>query len=184
MRLPTRSLAIVAVALALAGSSACGAEVDLAKAAQLVDVQTGYYDMGIVNGQTKLVPQAVVRVKNVSDRALPGFQMSASYWLVGDDGMKDENLITHLVAKDLAPGATSEPVLLRANFGFTLEVSRAEAFSNSYFRDFTMKVFGKVGGRIAKLGDVNIDRKIVPKDASVISKDAATILKDATSPTK
>lgn len=177
MRLPTQSFAIVAVALALAASSACGAEVDLATAAQLVDVQTGYYDMGIVNGQTKLVPQAVVRVKNVSDRALPGFQISASYWLVGDDGMKDENVIAHLVARDLAPGATSEPVLLRANFGFTLEVSRAEAFSNSHFRDFSMKVFGKIGGRIAKLGEFTVERK-------VILKDAAVILKDETSPTK
>ena len=173
MRFFTKPLAVLAVWLAVAGSSACGPEVDLAQAAQLVDVQTGYYDMGIVNGQTKLGPQAVVRVKNVSDRALPGFQISASYWLVGDDGMKDENLVTHLVAKDLAPGATSEPIVLRANFGFTLEVARAEAFSNSYFRDFTMKIFGKVGGRITKLSDVTVDRKIILKDAGTTANDGA-----------
>ena len=120
-----------------------------------------------------MVPEATLRVKNVGTRSLPvtGFQISASYWLVGDDGMKDENLVTHLVARDLAPGATSDPIVLRANFGFTLEVPRAEAFQNSYFRDFTMKVFGKVAGRTAKLGEFTVERKILTKDASSLSKD-------------
>jgi hypothetical protein len=166
MRLVTRLLAFAAISAALVVSTACGPEVDLAKAAQIVDVQTGYYDMGVINGKTKMVPQAVVHVKNVSDRTLPGFQMSTSFWVVGDDGMKDEMIVQHSVAKDLAPGATSDAILLRANFGFTLEVPRAEAFSNSYFRDFTMKVFGKVGGRIAKLGEFTVDRKIIAKDAA------------------
>ena len=171
MRLLTHSLAVAAVSLALAGSSACGPEVDLAKSVQLVDITSGYYDMGIVNGKSKIVPQAIVHVKNVGSSALPGFQMSSSYWLVGDDGMKDENLVQHLVAKDLAPGATSEAILLRANFGFTPEMSRAEAFNSSYFRDFTMKIFGKIGGRIAKLGEVTVERKILPKDAAPAAKD-------------
>ena len=171
MRLVTRLLALATVSAVLVTSAACGPEVDLAKAVELVDIQSGYYDMGIVNGKTKMVPQAMVRVKNISGRELSGFQMSASYWLVGDDGMKDENLVTHSVAKDLAPGATSEPIVLRANFGFTLDVPRAEAFANSQFRDFTIKIFGKIGGRIAKLGEVNVERKILTKDATTPSKD-------------
>lgn len=171
MRLVTCSLALAAVSAVLVTSAACGPEIDLAKSAQLVDVQSGYYDMGVINGKTKMVPQAIVHVKNVSDRALPGFQMSTSFWLVGDDGMKDEMIVQHLVAKDLAPGATSEAILLRANFGFTLEVSRAEAFQNSYFKDFSMKVFGKISGRIAKLGEFTVDRKIIAKDSGTPSKD-------------
>lgn len=170
MRLLTSSFAAAAVSLALVGASACGPEVDLAKSAQIVDVQSGYYDMGIVNGKSKIVPQVIVHVKNVSDRTLPGFQMSATYWLVGDDAEKDEKLVPHAVAKDLAPGATSEPIVLRANFGFTPEMARAEAFNSSYFRDFTVKVFGKIGGRIAKLGEVTVERKILPKDAGVPTK--------------
>jgi hypothetical protein len=170
MRLTRHLVAVAAVSAALAGSSACGSQVDLSKAVELVDIQTGYYDMGIVNGQTKLVPQAILHVKNVSDRALPGFQISASYWLVGDDGMKDEMIVQHLVAKDLAPGATSETIVLRANFGFSAAVSRAEVFTHSAYRDFTMKVFGKTSGRIAKLGEFTVDRKIVPKDAVTPTK--------------
>jgi hypothetical protein len=171
MRLLTRLLVVAMASLVVAGSAACGPEVDLAKSVQLVDIQSGYYDMGIINGKTKMVPQATFRVKNIGDRTLPGFQISASYWAAGDDGMKDETFIPHLVAKDLAPGATSEPAVLRANFGFTLEVPRAEAFQNSYFKDFTMKVFGKVGGRIAKLGEFTVERKILTKDAAPLSKD-------------
>jgi hypothetical protein len=165
MRPVNRLLALAAVCAALTISTACGPEVDLAKSVELVDIQSGYYDMGIVNGKTKLVPQAVLHVKNVSDRTLQGFQISTSFWALGDDGMKDEMIVQHLVAKDLAPGATSESIVLRANFGFTLEVPRAETFTNSSFRDFTMKVFGKIGGRIAKLGEFTVERKIVPKDA-------------------
>jgi hypothetical protein len=163
--------AVAAVSATLIGSAACGPEVDLAKSVELVDIQSGYYDMGIVNGKTKLVPQAVLHVKNVSDRPLSGFQISSAYWRVGDDGMKDEKLVQHLVAKDLAPGATSESIVLRANFGYTPEVSRAETFNHSSFRDFTMKVFGKIGGRIAKLGEFTVERKILPKDATSASKD-------------
>lgn len=167
MRLFTRSLPALALAgIAAVALAGCGPEVDLAKAAQIVDVQSGYYDMGIINGKTKIVPQAIVHVKNVGAGALPGFQISASYWRTGDDGMADEMIHPNLVAKDLAPGATSEAITLRGNVGYTLDVSRAEAFSNSQFRDFTIKVFGKVGGRIAKLGEFKIDQKIVPTDAA------------------
>lgn len=171
MRLVNRLLALAAVSVALTSSTACGPEVDLAKSVELVDIKTGYYDMGIVNGKTKLVPQAILHVKNNGDRALSGFQISASYWVTGDDGMKDEMIVQHFVARNLAPGATSESVVLRANFGFTLEVSRAETFTNSSFRDFTMKVFGKTSGRIAKLGEFMVERKILPKDAASLSKD-------------
>lgn len=156
--------------LSLTAAAACGPEVDLAKSAQIVDVQSGYYDMGIVDGKTKIVPQAIVHIKNVGQTTLSGFQISASYWRTGDDGMSDEMIHPDLVAKDLAPGATSEPILLRGNVGYTLDVSRAEAFQNSMFRDFTIKVFGKVGGRMAKLGELNVDQKIVPKDATTPKK--------------
>jgi hypothetical protein len=166
MRLVTRSFALAAVAATLVASAACGPEVDLAKAVQIVDVQTGYYDMGVIDGKSKIVPQAILRIKNVSDRALPGFQMSATYWTAGADAEKDEKIVPHLVAKDLAPGATSDPIVLRANFGFTPEMARSEAFNSSYFVDFTVKVFGKIGGRIAKLGEIKVDRKILPKDGS------------------
>jgi len=164
MRLIKLSLALAAAALALVASPACGPEVDLAKSVQIVTVSSGYYDMGVVDGKSKIVPEAIVAVKNIGSRNLPGFQMSATFWRSGDDAEKAEKIVPHLVAKDLAPGATSESIVLRSDFGYTPEMSRAEAFASSYFKDFTAKVFGKVGGRIAKLGELTIERKILPKD--------------------
>jgi hypothetical protein len=75
-----------------------------------------------------------------------------------------------LVARDLAPGATSDPIAIRANFGYKLEGARADFFNHSMFVDFTIKVFGKVSGRIYKVGEVTVERKILPKDAAVPTK--------------
>jgi len=64
MRLSTRPFAAAAILAAFVASSGCGPEVDLAKSAQIVDVTSGYYDMGVVNGKSKIVPQAIVHVND------------------------------------------------------------------------------------------------------------------------
>ena len=74
---------------------------------------------------------------------------------------------SHLVARDLAPGATSDPIQVRAKFGYKLEGARADFFAHSLFVDFTIKVFGKINGRMFRIGEVTVDRKILPKDAVV-----------------
>ena len=75
------------------------------------------------------------------------------------------------LGKQLRADKRPRPIVLRANFGFTLDVPRAEAFQNSYFRDFTMKVIGKIGGRMAKLGEIKVERKIVAKESASPLKD-------------
>jgi hypothetical protein len=162
-----RVIAALAIAASATLAASCGAEADLAKSVEIADVQSGYYETGYVDGKAKIVPSATVRVKNVSDHEIDGFQISASFWIVGDDGMKDEVVIPTLVARGLAAGATSDAITLRANFGYTVEGARNEAFQNSYFRDYTIKVFGKVNGRIAKVGEFTVDRRFLPKDATV-----------------
>ncbi len=170
MRIP-RGVSVAAcvtgLAVAFLSAGGCGPAVALDKSVQLVDVHSGYVDLGIVNGETKLVPSATVRVQNTGASTLSGFQLSAAFWRVGDDGQKDELLLPHLVATDLAPGATSDPIVIRANYGYTLEGARADFFKHSMFVDFTIKVFGKVNGRLYKIGEVSVERKILPKDAAV-----------------
>lgn len=169
-----RTLSIAACAAGLAvtvlSAAGCGPSIALDKSVQLVDLHSGYVDMGIVSGKTKLVPSATVRVQNTGASTLSGFQLSAAFWRVGEDGQKDELLLPHTVAKDLAPGAKSDPIVIRANFGYTLEGARADFFTNSLFVDFTIKVFGKVGGRIYKVGEVTVERKILPQDAGAPTK--------------
>jgi hypothetical protein len=167
---PRRLLSIAAVAFVcistLVPAAGCGSDVALDKVIEITDVHSGYTDMGIVQGETRLVPTAVIRVKNNSGETLSGFQLSASFWLKGGDGEKDEIILQHLVAKSLAPGATSDPIVIRANFGYKLEGARADFFAHSQFVDFVIKVFGKINGRPYKIGELSVDRTILQKDAT------------------
>lgn len=165
-----RTLFIVAAAVAVLPVVSCGSQIALDKVIQITDVHSGYTDMGLVNGETKLVPTATVRVKNTGTETINGFQLSASFWRVGEDGQKDEIQLPHLVAKDIAPGALSDPITIRANFGYKLEGARADFFTHSMFVDFTIRVVGKISGGLFKIGEVPVERKILPKDAAVPTK--------------
>ena len=141
----------------------CGSAVALDKVVQITDVHSGYLDLGIVNGKTKLVPSATVRVKNIGASTLSGFQLSASFWRLGEDGSKDDLALQHLVAKDLAPGALSDPITITSKFGYTLDGARSDFFAHSMFVDFTIRVVGKISGAQFKIGEVPVERKILPK---------------------
>jgi hypothetical protein len=49
-------------------SLACGPTVDLTKGLQVAIVNSGWYDLGIVNGQNKLVPSVTFTLRNSSDQ--------------------------------------------------------------------------------------------------------------------
>lgn len=166
-RLLLTSTLTVAVCAALLPVTGCGSAMPLDKTVEFTEVQSGYVDMGIVNGQTKLVPYTSLRIKNIGTEPLDGFQLSASFWRAGEDGQKDEVQLPHLVAKNLAPGAVSDRITIRANFGYTLAGARADFFAHSMFVDFSIKVFGKINGRMYRVGEVTVERKIVPKDAVI-----------------
>ena len=166
-RLVSATAACAGLAVAFLPSTGCRSQVALDKVVTISASSSGYTDMGLVNGESKLVPTATIRVKNTGTETLAGFQLSAAFWRVGEDGQKDELLLPHLVAKDLAPGAESDPILIRANFGYTLAGARADFFAHTMFVDFTIRVFGKVSGRLVKIGEVTVDRKILPKSGAV-----------------
>ena len=62
--------------LAIVSSAACGPTVDLTKGLEVTIVNSGWYDLGIVNGQTKLVPTVVFTLHNVSDQKLVTLQLA------------------------------------------------------------------------------------------------------------
>src|SRR5207249_8276165 len=103
---------------ALAPSAACGPTVDLSKGLQVVDVATGWYDGGIVDGQNKLVPSISFKLKNTSNQTLNTLQVNALF-RHGDD--KDEwgsALLTAAGTSGLAPGATTGPLIMRSQQGY------------------------------------------------------------------
>jgi hypothetical protein len=158
---------MLALGLALAvsvASASCGRSVDLS-ALEITDTFTGWYDNGIKDGKNHLVPSVSFRLKNNGQGPADHVQLTVSFWLKGDDGDYDSREVTGIGGDAIAPGGSSEPILVRAAYGYTLEQPRAELFAHSQFRDATARVIAKRDGRLVRIGEVAIDRRLIPHAA-------------------
>jgi len=77
------SLWLIAV-LALASAS-CGPNIDLKSSLQVQDVATGWADLGVVNGQNKIVPSITFTFKNAGKDAITTLQGNVIFRRVGED---------------------------------------------------------------------------------------------------
>ena len=152
------------IGLALLASASCGQRVDLSTLA-VTDTFTGWYDNGIKDGKNHLVPSLSFRLKNNGQTPVTYVQLTVSFWLKGDDGEYDGREVTGIGNTAMPPGGTSEPILVRAAYGYTLDQPRAELFSHSQFRDVTARVIAKRDGRLTRIGEVAIDRRLIPHAA-------------------
>jgi hypothetical protein len=140
-----RMVAVVA-ALLLAGTglSACrGGSVELKTALQPTDIVTGWFDVGIVKGQNKLVPTISFRLKNVSGRAISNVDLNAVFRVVDDPQALGSKYVKGIGRDPLAPGALAGPFVLRSELGYASEGSRLQMLQNSQFRDAQVEVFAK-----------------------------------------
>ena len=71
----TRLTACLVVAFLIAGCRSREVQKDLT----ITDVHTGWYDVGIVNGQNKLVPSISLKLKNVSPEQIARVQINAVF---------------------------------------------------------------------------------------------------------
>lgn len=157
-----RPLLAAAVLLVLLGGVACGPPIDLSKALQVTDVVSGWYDAGLVDGKNKLVPSISFKLHNATSARINTVQLTVSFWIEGADGELDSALVLGVDSSGLAPGASTQPILVRATAGYTLEQPRSELFSHSQFKDATAKLFGKQAGPFYPLGQFKVDRIILP----------------------
>jgi hypothetical protein len=148
--------------LALSGSG-CGRSIDIAEAVVVDDVFSGWYDFGVIGGLNKLVPSISFRLRNTADVPVSNVQLIVSFWQTGADGENDSREVRGIGSDAVAPGASSEPILVRSDVGYTLAQPRAELFTHRDFKDFVAKIFGKRGGRIVPLGEFTIERRIIPQ---------------------
>ncbi|HEY7287033.1 MAG TPA: hypothetical protein VH497_16405 [Vicinamibacterales bacterium] len=143
----------------------CGPTIDLSKALQIEVVDTGWFDVGIVNGQNKLVPAARITVKNNSDQKLVQLQIN-SLFRQGDATEEwGSAFITAAGSDGLAPGATTSPLLLKSQNGYTgTDQSRQEMLQNSHFVDAKIQLFAKYGSvQWVRMGERQIERKLLEK---------------------
>src|ERR1700738_4460037 len=151
--------------LALVSSVACGPTVDLTKGLQVNILSTGWYDLGIVNGQTKLVPTVTFTLHNVSDQTLVTLQINALFRRVTENTEWGSGFLTAVGSQGLAPGATTDPITIKSQLGYTgSDQSRQEMLQNSQFVDAKVELFAKYGStQWVKVGTFPITRQLMTK---------------------
>jgi hypothetical protein len=161
MRAPARLLLL----LAFVWSASCGPTVDLTKGLQLKMITTGWYDLGIVNGQTKLVPAATFTLTNVSDQKLPALQLNALFRRVNESEEWGSGFLSVVGSAGLAPGATTAAITIRSQLGYTgSDQSRQEMLQNSHFVDAKMELFAKYASiQWVRIGTYPITRQLLTK---------------------
>jgi hypothetical protein len=153
------------VFLLLVVSAGCGPAVDLTKGLKINVVKTGWYDAGIVNGQNKLVPSMTFTVTNTSDQKLRMLQVNSLFRRVSEPDEWGSALVTVAGSDGLAAGATTGPLTIKSNLGYTgSDQTRQEMLRNTHFVDAKVELFAKYGSiQWVRVGDYPITRELLPK---------------------
>lgn len=154
---------LILCALVAAGASlaaACGSTGNVADL-EFQGVSSGYFDLGVVNGENKIVPSITFKLRNKGAEPVSAVQINVHFKADGADGNMDE-MLTRVDADAIAPQQSTGPITVRAKVGYTSAQARAAMLRNSLFRDVTVRVFGKSGsGQWTQIGEFVVDRKIL-----------------------
>jgi len=153
-----------AVLVAALATASCGPKVDLSQGLQVVDVSTGWWDAGVVDGQNKLVPSVTFKFKNVSDQPLDILQANVVFRRVTEDKEWGSAFVKVTGTEGLAPGATSQPQTVKSQLGYTGSESRQQMLANSQFVDAKIQLFAKYSNtQWQKVGEYTVPRTIIEK---------------------
>jgi hypothetical protein len=145
--------------------SACGPTIDLTKGLQVEVLKSGWFDAGIINGQSKLVPTVTISLKNVSDQKLVTLQLNALFRQASAQEEWGSAFMTAAGSEGLAAGASIGPLTLKSQNGYTgSDQTRLEMLQNSHFVDAKVQLFAKYGPtQWAKMGEYPITRQLLEK---------------------
>ena len=165
-----RSPVLAFASLWLIASAACGPQPNLATDLKLVPTISGYYDDGITAARlNRILPSITFQLRNEGTLPITNVDLVGAFWQVGDDGELDSKQIRGIGSTPLEPGATSQTLTIRSSVGYTHEGPRADMFTNSQFKGFTVKFFAKRAGKTTKLGEFPIEARLLP----AVSKDGS-----------
>jgi hypothetical protein len=158
-----RMISLAGVVLAAALSVSCGASEAAVAALEPIDVVTGWYDDGIVEGQkNKLVPSVTLKLRNKSDQSVRSIQINAIFRRVGEQEMWGEYFGWAIRGEPLAAGATTNQLVMRSMLGYTGEQPRMQMLQNTNFIDAKVEIYLKQGSRVwAKLAEYPIQRQLL-----------------------
>lgn len=144
--------------------SACQ-RVDPTAALEPIEVVTGWYDEGVVEGQkNKLVPSVSLRLRNKSADAVRQVQINAIFRRIGEAEMWGEHYGWAVRRDPLAPGAATDALVMRSGLGYTGEQPRMQMLQNKEFVDAKVEIFLKQGSQgWAKLTEFHVARQLLTK---------------------
>ncbi|HEY6360502.1 MAG TPA: hypothetical protein VIX63_05330 [Vicinamibacterales bacterium] len=155
----SRTILVLLIAVLVSGCR----NIEVGKALEITDVQTGWYDAGIVEGQkNKLVPSISLRLHNISKDSVNSIQINAIFRRVGEPQEWGAHYVMAIPRAGLAPGATSRPIVLRSEGGYTGTQSRLNMLQNREFVDAKVEIFARRGSQNwVKLGEQQIGRELL-----------------------
>jgi hypothetical protein len=151
--------------IALCICAGCTPPVDLTSGLQIKDVNTGWFDAGIVNGQNKLVPTITFTIKNVSNQKLVALQINAVFRRVTEKDEWGAGFLMVSGSEGLAPGKDAGPLTIRSQLGYTgSDQTREDMLRNSHFVDAEVELFAKYASEQWKrVAESQISRRLLTK---------------------
>ena len=162
----TRTTGLALVAVLTLFSSSCGASLDAVAGLEPIDVVTGWFDDGIIEGQkNKLVPSVTLKLRNRSTGPLKSIQINAIFRRVGEQEMWGEYFGWAIPRNPmLAAGAETQPLVMRSALGYTGVQPRMQMLQNKEFVDAKVEIFLKQGSKVwAKLAEYPIQRQLLTR---------------------
>jgi hypothetical protein len=159
---------IAALVLASLVSISCGSSTDAVAALEPLDVVTGWFDDGIIEGgKNKLVPSVSMRLRNKSDESLRSIQINAIFRRVGEQEMWGEYFGWAIPREpELAAGAETKTLVMRSTLGYTGDQPRMQMLQNREFVDAKVEIYLKRGSKVwAKLAEYPIQRQLITRSA-------------------
>lgn len=155
----------VLVFILVAASLGCNRGVDPIQVLEPLEVVTGWYDAGLVEGNmNKLVPSVSLKLRNKSGEPVRSIQINAIFRRVGETEMWGEHFGWAVQRDGLPPGEITNQLVLQSALGYTSDTPRLQMLQNSQFVDAKVELFLKQGSQVwAKLAEYPIQRQLLTR---------------------
>ena len=160
-----RLVGILFLLATAASSAACRPAVDPIAVLEPVDVVTGWFDAGIVEGgKNKLVPSVSLRLRNKSNESVRSIQINAIFRRVGETEMWGEHFGWAVQRDGLPPGELTSQLVMQSALGYTSDTARLQMLQNSQFVDAKVELYLRQGSQVwAKLAEYPIQRQLLTR---------------------
>lgn len=143
---------------------ACGTTVDLKQSVEVIEVSSGWFDGGVVDGKNKLVPSLQFRLKKTSpDVELDAVSLNVVFKKASETEPWED---VYLQRVPFGQDGLTEPLVVRLENGYTGDPpqSRLDMLKHSQFVDMRAQIMAKQPpGEWVELHALTIERQLLTK---------------------